>query len=139
VADGKRAASRAAARRNAKLTALRELVSQDRAILAADLASKRQAEVMCDHDSAVLARRMFTGSGWCTEHLLIRRELRLPPRSGLAVMTCAGTSHCLASLRHPKQRCPASPRPAACEACWTCRRWSLTWLSACWSVHRHPV
>ncbi len=37
------------ARRNAKLTALRELVSQDRAVLAVDLASKKHAAVVCDH------------------------------------------------------------------------------------------
>ena len=38
------------------------LVSRDRAILAVDLASNRQAATVLDHDSVVLARRMFTGS-----------------------------------------------------------------------------
>jgi len=52
-------------RRNVKLKALRELVGKDRAIVAVDLASQRQAAVVCDHDSVVLARRMFRGSAWC--------------------------------------------------------------------------
>ena len=59
--QGKRQASHGVARRNAKLKALRELVGKDRAIVAVDLASKRQAAVVGDHDSVVLARRMFTG------------------------------------------------------------------------------
>jgi hypothetical protein len=57
VPNGRRAVSRGVARRHAKLKALRELVSQDRAVLAVDLASKKQAAVVCDHDSVVLGRR----------------------------------------------------------------------------------
>jgi transposase len=57
-------------RRNAKLTALRELVTPDRAILAVDLAPGKQAAVACDHDSVVvLGRRVFTGSAWCIEQI----------------------------------------------------------------------
>jgi len=70
VADGRRAASRGVARRNAKLAALRQVVSVDRAVLAVDLASRDQAAVVCDHDSVVLGRRMFTGSAWCIEQVL---------------------------------------------------------------------
>jgi hypothetical protein len=62
--------SRGVARRNAKLKALSELVGKDRAIVAVDLASRRQAAVVCDHDSVVLARRMFTGSAWCISEIL---------------------------------------------------------------------
>lgn len=68
--QGKRPASRGVARRNAKLMALRELVGRDRAIVAVDLASQRQAAVVCDHDSVVLARRMFRGSAWCIGEIL---------------------------------------------------------------------
>jgi transposase len=50
--------------------ALRELVGRDRAIVAVDLASQRQAAVVCDHDSVVLARRMFRGSAWCIGEIL---------------------------------------------------------------------
>ncbi len=51
-------------RGNVKLRALREMAGKDRAIVAVDLASQRQAAVVCDHDSVVLARRMFRGSAW---------------------------------------------------------------------------
>jgi transposase len=70
VGQGRRQVSRGVVRRNAKLQAMRELVSRDRAILAVDLASQRQAAVVCDHDSVVLARRMFTGSAWCISEIL---------------------------------------------------------------------
>jgi hypothetical protein len=70
VRQGKRPVSRGVARRNAKLKALRELVGRDRAIVAVDLASQRQAAVVCDHDSVVLARRMFRGSAWCVGEIL---------------------------------------------------------------------
>lgn len=49
--QGRRPASRGVVRRNVKLKALRELVGKDRAIVAVDLASQRQAAVVCDHDS----------------------------------------------------------------------------------------
>ncbi len=58
------------ARRNAKLTAPRELVSPGRAILAVDLAPGKQAAVACDHDSVVLERRVLTGPAWCIEQIL---------------------------------------------------------------------
>ena len=67
---GKRPVSRGVARRNAKLKALRELVGKDRAIVAVDLAAQRQAAAVCDHDSVVLARRMFSGSAWCISEIL---------------------------------------------------------------------
>ena len=57
------------ARRNAKLTALRELVTPDRAILAVDLAPGKQAAVACDHDWVVPGRRVFTGSARCSEQI----------------------------------------------------------------------
>ena len=49
--------SRGDKRRNAKLAELRRLVPVDNAILGIDLADKKQAVVVCDHDSRVLARR----------------------------------------------------------------------------------
>jgi hypothetical protein len=74
VRQGRRPASRGVARRNAKLKALRELVGKDRAIVAVDLASQRQAAIVCDHDSVVLARRMFTESAWCVSEILAWAE-----------------------------------------------------------------
>ncbi len=68
--NGRRAVRRGVARRNAKLTARRELVSPDRPILAVDLAPGKQATVACDHDSVVLGRRVFTGPAWCIEQIV---------------------------------------------------------------------
>jgi len=56
--------SRGDKRRNAKLARLRELVPVDHAIVSFDLADKKQAVVVCDHDSQVLARRTVTVRAW---------------------------------------------------------------------------
>jgi len=40
---------------------LRRLIARDRAILAVDLASNKQAAMVFDHVSVVLTRRMLTG------------------------------------------------------------------------------
>jgi hypothetical protein len=56
VPSGRRPVTRGVARRNARLAALRDLVSKDWAVLAVDLASQRQAAVLCDHDSVVRGR-----------------------------------------------------------------------------------
>ena len=94
VRQGKRPASRGVARRNAKLKALRELVGKDRAIVAVDLASARQAAVVCDHDSVVLARRMFTGSAWCISEILAWAG-PVAAKAGFAgvVLACEPTGH----------------------------------------------
>jgi transposase len=94
VGQGKRPASRGVARRNAKLKALRGLVGKDRAIVAVDLASQRQAAVVCDHDSVVLARRMFTGSAWCISEILAWAG-PVAAKAGFAglVLACEPTGH----------------------------------------------
>lgn len=56
--------SRGDKRRNAKLARLRELVPVDHAILGMDLADEKQAVVVIDHDSRVLARRRVTAKAW---------------------------------------------------------------------------
>lgn len=58
------ALSRGDRRRNAKLAALRAVVRRELAIVAIDLASAKQAVAVMDHDSIVLARRMFTCDSW---------------------------------------------------------------------------
>jgi transposase len=90
----KQAPSRGVARRNAKLRELRRLVARDRAILAVDLASGKQAAVVLDHDSVVLARRMFTGSAWCISEILAWAE-PIAARAGFAglVLACEPTGH----------------------------------------------
>ena len=56
-------------RRNERLGRLRSLVRRDFAVLGVDLGSGKQAAAVCDHDSRVLARRMFTGDAWVIERL----------------------------------------------------------------------
>jgi transposase len=56
--------SRGDKRRNAKLAELRRLVPVDNAILGIDLADKKQAVVVCDHDSQVLARTTVKARAW---------------------------------------------------------------------------
>jgi hypothetical protein len=94
VSNGRRPVTRGVARRNAKLAALRALVSKDRAIVAVDLAGHRQAVVVCDHDSVVLARRMFTGTAWCISAILAWAE-PLAQQAGFSgvVLACEPTGH----------------------------------------------
>ena len=66
--DGK--LTRGDRRRNERLTRLRSIVDRDHALLGVDLASGKQAAVLTDHDSRVLARRMFTGDAWIIEEIL---------------------------------------------------------------------
>jgi transposase len=56
--------SRGDKRRNAKLAELRRLVGADQAIVGIDLADKKQAVVVCDHDSRVLARQAVKVRAW---------------------------------------------------------------------------
>jgi transposase len=56
--------SRGDKRRNAKLAELRRLVPVDHAIVGIDLADRKQAVVVCDHDSQVLARRTVKVRAW---------------------------------------------------------------------------
>ena len=56
--------SRGDTRRNAKLARLRELVPVDNAILGIDLADVKQAVVITDHDSRVLARKAVRAKAW---------------------------------------------------------------------------
>ena len=56
--------SRGDKRRNARLAELRRLVPVDHAIVGIDLADKKQAVVVCDHDSRVLARKTVKARAW---------------------------------------------------------------------------
>jgi len=78
---------------------LRELVGKDRAIVAVDLAWSRRAAVVCDHDSVVLARKMFRGSAWCISEILAWAE-PLAAKAGFAgvVLACEPTGHRWKSL-----------------------------------------
>ncbi len=90
----RQAPGRGVARRNAKLEELRRLVARDRAILAVDLASDKQAAVVLDRDSVVLARRMFTGSAWCISEILAWAR-PIAAKAGFAglVLACEPAGH----------------------------------------------
>lgn len=115
----KQGPSRGVARRNAKLKELRRLVSRDRAIVAVDLAASRQAAVVLDHDSVVLARRMFTGSAWCISDILAWAE-PIAAKAGFAglVLACEpGRAPVEAAGGHrPRWEDPGSVRAAAAGA-----------------------
>ncbi|MCV7123987.1 IS110 family transposase [Mycobacterium lacus] len=86
--------SRGDKRRNARLARLRELVPASNAILAIDLADEKQAVVLCDHDSRVLARRTVKAKAWRLGPVLAwaRQEAR---KHGFADVTvgCEPTGH----------------------------------------------
>src|SRR5215207_7405217 len=50
--------------RDVRLARLRQLVPVENAIVGIDLADRKQMVVVCDHDSRVLARRMFRCRAW---------------------------------------------------------------------------
>ena len=56
--------SRGDRNRNARLARLRELVPVTNAIVAIDLADRKQMVVVCDHDSKVLARKTLRCRAW---------------------------------------------------------------------------
>jgi transposase len=56
--------SRGDRNRNARLARLRELVPLSNAIVGIDLAGERQAAVVTDHDSRVIARRQVRARAW---------------------------------------------------------------------------
>lgn len=89
-----RALSRGDRRRNEKLTRLRSIVRRDHAVLAVDLASANQAAVLTDHDSVVLARRMFRGDAWVIDEIL-DWAIPLAAAGGFAgiVLGCEPTGH----------------------------------------------
>jgi transposase len=89
-----RALTRGDRRRNEKLSRLRSIVRRDLAVLAVDLASAKQAAVLTDHDSVVLARRMFLGDAWVIDDVL-NWALPLAAEAGFAgiVLGCEPTGH----------------------------------------------
>ncbi|MEU6587452.1 hypothetical protein [Nocardia sp. NPDC046763] len=56
--------SRGDRNRNARLSRLRVLVPTSNAIVGVDLADRKQVVVVTDHDSKVLARRIFRCRAW---------------------------------------------------------------------------
>ena len=81
-------------RRNEKLIRLRSVVRRDLAVVGVDLASAKQAAVVTDHDSVVLARRMFPGDAWVVDEILDWAE-PIARAAGFAgvVLGCEPTGH----------------------------------------------
>ena len=81
--QGNNGLSRGDRNRNARLAALRVVLPRDHAILGIDLAQSRQAAVLADHDSRVLARWRPRCSPWKLGELL-DRALRKALAAGFA-------------------------------------------------------
>jgi transposase len=81
-------------RRNEKLAGLRQVVRKNLAIVAIDLADRRQAAVVTDHDSMVLGRRMFSGSAWVIDEIL-EWAMPIAKTAGFrgVVVACEPTGH----------------------------------------------
>jgi transposase len=92
---GKRSGiSRGDARRNARLLGLRGIVRRDRAVLAIDLADATQEVAVCDHDSAVLARRTFRCRPWQLDQALAwGRGVAVARGFAGVVVACEPTGH----------------------------------------------
>ena len=73
--------SRGDRNRNARLARLRVLVPLDHAIMGIDLADKKQAAVVTDHDSRVIARRRVSARAWELGGLLDWPWARRPRRA----------------------------------------------------------
>jgi transposase len=86
--------TRGVRRRNERLARLREIVRPELAIVAVDLASATQAAVVCDHDSVVIARRMFSGTAWAIDAILDWAEpIARAARFAGVVVVCEPTGH----------------------------------------------
>ena len=94
MGQGNNGLSRGDANRNARLAALRAVLPSDHAILGIDLAQSRQAAVLTNHDSRVLARWRPRCSPWQLDDLL-ERALRAALAAGFSGMTvaCEPTGH----------------------------------------------
>jgi hypothetical protein len=78
-------------------------VTQDRAILAVDLAPGKQAAVVCDHDSVVPGRRVFTGPTWCIEQIPAEPAAARAGCTGL-VLACEPARHRWSRWRRPRAK-----------------------------------
>jgi transposase len=94
MSQGSNGLSRGDRNRNARLAALRVAIPRDHAILGIDLAQSRQAAVLADHDSQVIARWRPRCSPWKLAELL-DRALRKARSAGYAGITvaCEPTGH----------------------------------------------
>ncbi|HEX9355491.1 MAG TPA: IS110 family transposase [Streptosporangiaceae bacterium] len=94
MSQGNNGLSRGDRNRNARLAALRAAVPRDHGVLGIDLAQSRQAAVLADHDSRVIARWRPRCSPWKLGELL-ERALRKALAAGFSGVTvaCEPTGH----------------------------------------------
>lgn len=86
--------SRGDRRRNGRLDGLRSVVRWDSAVLAFDLAADRQACVLTDPDSRVLARRTVTAKAWQLGETVAWGLVRAAAQGyGSVVVACEPTGH----------------------------------------------
>jgi transposase len=86
--------SRGDRNRNARLARLRELLPSDHAIVGIDLADDRQAAVVADHDSRVIARRRVSARAWELGDLLDWAVARAAAAGFVSVtVACEPTGH----------------------------------------------
>lgn len=86
--------SRGDKQRNARLGRLRALLPREHAIIAIDLADEKQAVVVTDHDSRVLARRRVTCKAWRLGPVLAwAQERALDAGFAGATVACEPTGH----------------------------------------------
>jgi transposase len=86
--------SRGDRRRNARLVRLRGIVRRDRAVLAIDLADDTQVVAVCDHDSAVLAKRTWRCRPWQLDQALAwGHTVALEGGFAGVVVACEPTGH----------------------------------------------
>jgi transposase len=80
--------------RNARLARLRELLPPENAIVGIDLADDKQAAVVTDHDSRVIARRRVTARAWELGELLDWALARARTAGFVSVtVACEPTGH----------------------------------------------
>jgi len=90
--------------RNAGLARLRRLLPLDDAIVGIDLADDRQAAVVADYDSRVIARRRLAARAWELGELL-DWALARAIAAGFASVTVACEPHELAGFGSARTRC----------------------------------
>jgi transposase len=86
--------SRGDRNRNSRLARLRQLLPVDHAIVGIDLADSKQAAVVTDHDSRVIARRRLTARAWELGDLLDWAVTRARAAGFVSVtVACEPTGH----------------------------------------------
>ena len=113
--------SRGDRNRNARLARLRRLLPPGNAIVGIDLADDKQAAVVTDHDSRVLARRRVNARAWELGELLDWALARARTAGFVSVtVVCEPTGHRWRVL--DQLAAERGWRWCACSRCWSTAR-----------------